>query len=131
MWYHMSLREDLIVIQADLDRLRDRVDRALKELVTFETAASLKADEPIENLKLSRRALTCLQKAGIKTISQLASKAYRDLWQLNNCGQYTVRNIDRALNARGLTLKGEYFDMGEWRPKRAPRRKPEAQGTQE
>ena len=66
----------------------------------------------IEDLNLPSRALTCLHKAGITTISQLASKTYRDLWQMPNCGKYTVRDIDSALKARGIVLKGDYLDLG-------------------
>jgi DNA-directed RNA polymerase alpha subunit len=116
----MNVREELLEIRAELDRLRDRVDRVLQTLEYQETTVPISPDEPIENLKLPRRALTCLHKAGIKSVGELASKAYRDLWQMNNCGKYTVRDIDRVIRARGLSLKGNYRDMGEWRPKRAP-----------
>ncbi|MCY3022292.1 MAG: hypothetical protein NTW87_25045 [Planctomycetota bacterium] len=124
----MGAREDLLAIREELDRLRERVDQALAATAADAAGAS---GEPIENLDLPRRALTCLRKAGIETVGQLAAKAYRDMWRMPNCGRYTVRDIERALAARGLKLRGERLDMGGWRPERAPRGKPNAQATQE
>ena len=121
-----KLRRELLEIRAELDRLRDRVDRALeahdsslndansKLVVSGDLAVVTPIDpsEPIENLKLPRRALTCLHKAGIVTVGQLTGLAYRDLWQMPNCFKTTVRDIEQAMHARGLMLKGEYFDIG-------------------
>ena len=101
--------------EPDGKKLEDMLDGFIIKLehdVQPRHGATANPDEPIENLKLPSRALTCLHRAGIVSISQLASKAYRDLWQMPNCGQNTVRDIDSALKARGIILKGEYFDLG-------------------
>jgi DNA-directed RNA polymerase alpha subunit len=116
-----GVREELIALRAELERLRDRVDLVLRTLETSETTIPISPDAPIEDLKLPRRALTCLHNAGIKSVGDLASKAYSDLWRMENCGKYTVRDIDRALRARGLVLKGKYLD-GIGCPKRTPRK---------
>ena len=92
------------------------------EEFTSKPGEPVEPDEPIENLNLPRRALTCLHKAGILTISQLSTKAYRDMWRMKNCGKYTVRDIDKALKARGITLHGDYYDLGPWCPKNKPRK---------
>jgi DNA-directed RNA polymerase alpha subunit len=120
---------ELLAIRAELERLRERVDQALSVMAT--TQASIKPAEPIENLNLPRRALTCLHKAGIETVGQLAEKAYRDLWQMNNCGRYTVRDIALALQARGLCLKGNYYDLGCWHSKRTCETNPSVEAVRE
>jgi len=55
-------------------------------------------DFPIENIRLSKRAYTCLKGEGIKYISNLLDKTEADLFTIPHMGSKTVKEIIQAIN---------------------------------
>jgi DNA-directed RNA polymerase subunit alpha len=59
---------------------------------------------PVAEFQLSMRAQNCLNKLGIKTLTQLVSKTEDELLETPNFGQATLKEIKELLASRGLTL---------------------------
>ena len=108
----MASRDELLAIKAELDRLRVRVDAMLKAT----PMTGDEQDEPIENLKLTRRTVNCLHRAGVDTVGQLTKLSYRDLLRVKNCGKITLEDVCHGLAERSLTLRGEGLHGGRWYP---------------
>ncbi len=63
--------------------------------------------EPLEDLKLSNRAMNCLKRHGVDTIQELAQMSEEDLFGLRGMGVRLVEEIRDSLGSRGLSLAGE------------------------
>ena len=63
--------------------------------------------EPLEDLKLSNRAMNCLKRHGVDTVQELAQMSEEDLFGLRGMGVRLVEEIRDALVSRGLSLAGE------------------------
>ena len=61
-------------------------------------------DESVDTLEMSVRSANMLQNANITMIGQLAQCSEEKLRQMRNCGKGTVRELDRLLRERGLSL---------------------------
>jgi len=59
----------------------------------------------IQDLKLSKRIINSLSKAGIKTVAGLIRKKEEDLMKLEGMGEKGVKEIKRCLGKLGFTLK--------------------------
>ncbi len=60
--------------------------------------------EPLEDLKLSNRAVNCLKRHGVATIDEIAAMTEDDLFALRGMGVRLVDEIRAGLAQRGLTL---------------------------
>ena len=60
--------------------------------------------EPLEDLKLSNRAVNCLKRHGVETIEEVAAMTEEDLFALRGMGVRLVEEIRDGLAQRGLTL---------------------------
>ena len=60
--------------------------------------------EPLEDLKLSNRAVNCLKRHGVETIEEIAAMTEEDLFALRGMGVRLVDEIRAGLEQRGLTL---------------------------
>ncbi len=60
--------------------------------------------EPLEDLKLSNRAVNCLKRHGVETIDEIAAMTEDDLFALRGMGVRLVDEIREGLAQRGLTL---------------------------
>ena len=60
--------------------------------------------EPLEDLKLSNRAVNCLKRHGVETIDEIAAMTEDDLFALRGMGVPLVDEIREGLAQRGLTL---------------------------
>lgn len=61
----------------------------------------------VEDLALGARIITALTDAGIKTVAGLSRKSAGALKELDGIGDKAVTEIEEALSALGVTLKGE------------------------
>lgn len=59
----------------------------------------------VTTLDMSVRAETCMRLGNINTIADLLSKTEYDLYRIRQLGRTTLREIKKALAARGLSLK--------------------------
>jgi DNA-directed RNA polymerase subunit alpha len=67
--------------------------------------------DPLEDLKLSNRALNCLKRHGLETVQELARMTEDDLFGLRGMGVRLVDEIRDALESRGLSLvAGEHSE---------------------
>ncbi len=62
------------------------------------------AARSVEDLGLGVRTTNCLERAGIRTIGQLASLTDRELSRTPNLGRKRLAEIRKALQALGLSL---------------------------
>jgi DNA-directed RNA polymerase subunit alpha len=62
---------------------------------------------PIEELELGVRSYNCLKRVGIETIGDLTSKTENELVAIPNFGRKSIEEVRGALQAHGLTLRGE------------------------
>lgn len=60
--------------------------------------------EPLEDLKLSNRAVNCLKRHGVETIEEVAAMTEDDLFALRGMGVRLIDEIRAGLAQRGLTL---------------------------
>jgi len=67
--------------------------------------------QTISDLKLSTRALNCLEKVGTTTLEEFSSTRVRDLMRCR-AGWKTIREIVYALHAAGLKLEDDLFALG-------------------
>ena len=63
--------------------------------------------EPLEDLRLSNRAMNCLKRHGVETVQELAEMSEDDLYGLRGMGVRLVSEIRDALATRGLILSGD------------------------
>ncbi len=61
----------------------------------------------VEDLTLSPRIITALTEAGVKTVAGLSRKTASALKELEGIGEKAIEEIETALKAHGVTLKGE------------------------
>ena len=66
---------------------------------------------PIETLRLSRRPMNCLRRAGIRTVEALVARSADELMALNNFGQTSFEEVERVLDRHGLRL-GSRMEVG-------------------
>jgi DNA-directed RNA polymerase subunit alpha len=59
----------------------------------------------IEDLELSSRTISALEKANIRTVGGLARKKEQDLMEVEGLGPKAIQEIKRALGAYGIVLK--------------------------
>lgn len=59
----------------------------------------------IEELDLSVRSYNCLKRAGINTVSELASKSEEDMMKVRNLGKKSLEEVQQKLEALNLMLK--------------------------
>ncbi|MEK7109176.1 MAG: DNA-directed RNA polymerase subunit alpha C-terminal domain-containing protein, partial [Patescibacteria group bacterium] len=59
----------------------------------------------IEDLELSSRTVSALEKANIRTVGGLARKKEQDLLEIEGLGPKAIQEIKRALGAFGIVLK--------------------------
>ncbi len=60
--------------------------------------------DPLEDLKLSNRALNSLKRHELETVQELVRLSENDLYELRGMGERLVNEISEALALRGLTL---------------------------
>ncbi len=60
--------------------------------------------DPLEDLKLSNRALNSLKRHELETVQELVRLSENDLYELRGMGERLVNEISEALAMRGLTL---------------------------
>jgi DNA-directed RNA polymerase subunit alpha len=75
-----------------------------EDLVRKEQKLDQVLGTPVAEFQLSMRAQNCLNRLGLKTLSQLISKTEDELLETPNFGQATLKEIKELLAARGLTL---------------------------
>jgi DNA-directed RNA polymerase subunit alpha len=63
-----------------------------------------KYNMPVEQLNLSVRTMNCLRRGGITTIGEIITKGEKELLNLRNFGQKSMREIEERLKALGLSL---------------------------
>ena len=98
------------VMSEHLALLIDLTDRAKEATVMVE-----EDDEPvrevlemtIDEMELSVRSYNCLKRAGINTVSELASKTAEDMTHVRNLGRKSLEEIKQKLEDLGLGLKSE------------------------
>jgi DNA-directed RNA polymerase subunit alpha len=71
----------------------------------METASHEVLSRPVSSLELSVRARKCLQRLGIATVGELASKSENELLESRNFGTTSLREIKNQLSELGLTLR--------------------------
>jgi DNA-directed RNA polymerase subunit alpha len=64
-------------------------------------------DSRIEDLGLTERARNCLKRAGINSIGELLACTEKDLLQITNFGQTSLKDVTERLEERGLDLRAE------------------------
>ncbi len=62
--------------------------------------------KPVAELELSVRSRKCLQRLGIGTVGELASRSEGELLSIKNFGQTSLSEIKRRLKDMGLSLRG-------------------------
>ena len=60
--------------------------------------------DPLEDLKLSNRALNSLKRTSFETVQELIRLSENDLYELRGMGERLVTEIREALELRGLAL---------------------------
>lgn len=68
--------------------------------------AALGTRFPVEELKLSNRALNCLKRHGIESVEQLRQMSEEDLFELRGMGVKLVEEIKERLAERGMSVRG-------------------------
>ncbi|GAG34980.1 unnamed protein product, partial [marine sediment metagenome] len=66
-----------------------------------------KLDMPIEELEFATRARRCMERLGVKTVSQLVQLTERQLTSCPNFGATSLNEVRSKLAALGLSLKSE------------------------
>jgi DNA-directed RNA polymerase subunit alpha len=64
-------------------------------------------DRLIEELEIGVRAYNCLKRAGIQTVGDLVQRSESELNAIPNFGKRSTEEVIEALNALGLSLRGE------------------------
>lgn len=68
-------------------------------------------DQSIESLDLSIRSLNCLKNADIKTLRDLVAKQEKDMLEIRNFGDKSLKEVKEKLEALGLGF-GMQLDLG-------------------
>ncbi len=68
-------------------------------------------DQPIETLELSIRSLNCLKNADIKTIRDLVTRPEKEMLEIRNFGDKSLKEVKEKLEALGLGF-GMQLDLG-------------------
>jgi DNA-directed RNA polymerase alpha subunit len=71
----------------------------------FQPQDATPQDRPVAVLRLSTRTLSCLEKANIRTVSDLARRSARDLLGIRNFGDACLREVQQKLKEAGLSLR--------------------------
>lgn len=80
-----------------------RAEAAAAAAPIMDTTEALKTR--IEDLELSTRTISALEKANIRTVGGLARKKEQDLVEIEGLGPKAIQEIKRALGAFGIVLK--------------------------
>ena len=83
-------------------KTKKEVKKVIKKKNKKEEAPS---EIKIEELKLPKRIINSLSKAGMKTVAGLIRKKEEDLMKLEGMGEKGVKEVKRALGKLGFTLK--------------------------
>jgi DNA-directed RNA polymerase subunit alpha len=67
-------------------------------------------DQSIDSLELSIRSMNCLKNANIRTLGDLVSKSERDMVEIRNFGEKSLKEVREKLEALGLGF-GMNLDM--------------------
>jgi DNA-directed RNA polymerase subunit alpha len=99
-----------LAIFTDADRVeeltsRDGVDGAEAGYPLLAPAEG--DDRLIEELEIGVRAYNCLKRAGIQTVGDLVQRSESELNAIPNFGKRSTEEVKEALNALGLSLRGE------------------------
>lgn len=97
-------------ILVDSYALMAKVANPQELLATVEAAVVPEVEEPstpVEELKLSNRALNCLKRHGIDTVEQLMELTKDELFDLRGMGVKLVVEIRERLAEDGLVIKGD------------------------
>lgn len=89
---------DSFQLIAGVDESMDMVSSA------FMPPAPEAEGDPLEDLKLSNRALNSLKRHELETVQELVQMSENDLYELRGMGERLVNEIQEALALRGLTL---------------------------
>lgn len=63
-------------------------------------------DKPIEELEISGRVRSALEKLGLRTVRDLTERTPEDLTRMKNFGKKSLQEVEAALAKLGLSLKG-------------------------
>ena len=107
--YHNKL-SDLGIRLAELCKVNEKAaDKIIEEHSALRQA--YKADD-IEQADFSVRTYNCLKRHGIKTISELATLRYDEIFEIRNIGRKCVKEIIDKLKEYGYTVKfNEYGEL--------------------
>lgn len=79
----------------------------VEQVRAFAAVGSGPEYHPIEELKLSERAMNCLKRAQIHTLGELVTQSPKDLTKITNFGDKSLREVREALAKRDMFLLGE------------------------
>jgi DNA-directed RNA polymerase subunit alpha len=75
-----------------------------------EDATDTILDQSIDSLELSIRSMNCLKNANIRSLRDLVSKSERDMVEIRNFGEKSLKEVREKLEALGLGF-GMNLDM--------------------
>lgn len=81
--------------------------RIALKAITFRQYAESLAEESVEQLGINKRICRTLNDAGINRIGRLLECSLTELQNINGIGPASISNIEKAINARGLSLRDE------------------------
>jgi len=99
---HFGLLSRFEEKEAVRKKTKKEVKKVIKKKNKKEEAPS---EIKIEDLKLPKRIINSLSKAGMKTVAGLIRKKEEDLMKLEGMGEKGVKEVKRALGKLGFTLK--------------------------
>lgn len=107
--YHNKL-SDLGIKLAELCKVNEKAaDKIIEE---HSALRKLYKADSIEQADFSVRTYNCLKRHGIKTISELATLSYDELWNIRNLGRKCVKEIIDKLKEYGYTVNfNEYGEL--------------------
>jgi DNA-directed RNA polymerase subunit alpha len=105
-----SLNEIKAMLRQKGLRLGQLLEEPQGELLAIRKPAASEGDPDIVSrsvteLELSARSRKCLQRLGITTLGELASRSEQELLSIKNFGQTSLNEIKRRLSELGLSLR--------------------------
>ena len=105
-----SLNEIKLMLKQKRLRLGQLLEEPQGELLKLPKPAASTGDpdtlsRSVTELELSARSRKCLQRLGITTLGELASRSEQELLSIKNFGQTSLNEIKRRLSELGLTLR--------------------------
>jgi DNA-directed RNA polymerase subunit alpha len=99
-----------LAIFTDADRVEELTSRAGADGAdgAYQQVPQAEGDDRlIEELEIGVRAYNCLKRAGIQTVGDLVQRSESELNAIPNFGKRSTEEVIEALNALGLSLRGE------------------------